>query len=60
MTLAICSGFGHFEKSALGIAWRLATVSKIEGTIEFTLMLYGFTSAASDSISVSAAAFDAA
>src|SRR2546422_6535027 len=60
ITRAISSGFGHFEKSALGMAWRLAGVSKMLGTTELTLMWYGFTSSASESNRASAPALEAA
>src|SRR5216683_4810755 len=60
MTRAISSGLGHFEKSASGMAFRFTAVSMMLGKTEFTLMLKGFTSAASESIKASAAAFDAA
>ena len=60
MTRAISSGFGHLEKSASGMAFRFTAVSIMLGSTEFTLMPYGFTSAASESIIASAAAFDAA
>src|SRR5690348_7083574 len=42
ITRAISSGFGHLEKSACGIAARLAAVSMMLGSTEFTLMLYAF------------------
>ena len=35
-TRAISSGLGHFEKSAVRIIFRLAGVSIMLGTIEFT------------------------
>src|SRR2546426_6875162 len=60
ITRAISSGFGHFEQSALGMAWRLAGVSKMLGTTELTLMWYGFTSSASESNRASAPALEAA
>jgi hypothetical protein len=34
MTRAICSGLGHFVKSALGIALRFASVSMMLGSQE--------------------------
>ncbi len=36
VTLAMSSGFGHFAKSALGIAFRFASVSMMLGRTEFT------------------------
>ena len=50
------SGFGHFAKSALGMAFRLASVSMMLGRIEFTRTPVPFTSAANESIIATAAA----
>jgi len=60
MTRAMSSGFGHFAKSALGIAFRFTSVSMMLGKIEFTLTPVPFTSAASESIIATAPAFEAA
>jgi len=60
MTCARSSGFGHVEKSASGIACRFAAVSIMLGKIEFTRTPVPFASAANESISATAAAFDAA
>src|SRR5260370_23029153 len=60
ITCAISSGFGHAAKSAFGIACRFTAVSMMLGRIEFTLTPVPFTSAASESIIATAAAFDAA
>ena len=54
------SGFGQSAKSALGIALRLASVSMMLGRIEFTRTPLPFRSAARESSSASAAAFEAA
>ena len=60
MTRAISSGFGHFVKSAVGIAFRFASVSMMLGSIEFTRTPFPLSSAANESIMATAAAFDAA
>ena len=58
MTRAISSGFGHFEKSAFGIAFRFASVSMRWGRIEFALTAVPFRSSARESTRATAAAFD--
>src|SRR5579871_4652906 len=60
ITRAISSGVGHFEKSAPGMAWRLAGVSMMLGRMELTRTPLPARSAASESISASAAALEAA
>jgi hypothetical protein len=60
MTRAISSGFGHFEKSAFGIALRFASVSMMLGRIVFTRTPLPFRSAAKESTMATAAAFEAA
>ena len=60
ITRAISSGFGHFAKSAFGIAFRFAAVSMMLGSNEFTRTPLPATSAASESIIAIAAAFEAA
>jgi hypothetical protein len=60
MTRAMFSGFGHLEKSASGIAFRLACVSMMLGRIEFARTPVPFKSAARESINATAAAFEAA
>jgi hypothetical protein len=54
------SGFGHFPKSALGIAFRFASVSMILGKIELRRTPLPFRSAARESVIARAAAFVAA
>src|SRR2546428_2854887 len=46
MTLAVASGLGHWLWSALGIALRFASVSKMLGRTALTLMRYGLSSSA--------------
>ena len=60
MTRAISSGFGHFAKSACGMALRLASVSMILGRTVFARTPLPFKSAASESSSATAADFEAA
>src|SRR6266849_4515139 len=60
MTRAISAGFGHLEKSAAGMALRLASVSIMLGRMEFTRMPLPFRSAASESSMATAADFAAA
>src|SRR6267154_3872898 len=60
MTRAMSSGFGHFEKSAVGMALRFAAVSMMLGRIEFTRTPLPFRSAAKESIRATAADFEAA
>jgi len=60
MTRAMSSGLGQVEKSALGIAFRFAGVSMMLGKIEFTRTPVPLRSAARESISAKAAAFEAA
>jgi hypothetical protein len=60
MTWAMSSGFGHEAKSAFGIACRFAGVSMMLGRMELTLTPVPFVSAASESMSATAAALDAA
>src|SRR5438309_11986267 len=60
ITSAISSGLGQLAKSAAGMAGRFAGVSKMLGTTELTQIGYDLTSAASESNSASAPAFDAA
>ena len=56
----IARAFGHFAKSALGMALRFASVSMMLGRIEFARTPVPFRSAASESIMATAAALDAA
>ncbi len=60
MTLAMSSGLGHLEKSALGMALRLAGVSMMLGRTELARTPVPRRSAASESMSATAAAFEAA
>src|SRR5216684_5632772 len=60
MTRAMSCGFGHFEKSALGMALRFTSVSMMLGRIEFTRTPVPFKSWARQSMRARAAALDAA
>jgi len=60
ITRATSSGFGHFEKSAPGIACRLGSVSMMLGRIEFTRTPVPLSSAANESSNATAAALEAA
>jgi hypothetical protein len=60
ITRAMSSGFGHFVKSAFGMALRFASVSMTLGSMEFVRTPVPLRSAAKESIIATAAAFDAA
>src|SRR2546429_3592424 len=60
MTRAMSWGFGHFEKSAFGIALRLASVSMMLGRMVFTRTPLPFTSAARASSIATAAEIEEA
>src|SRR5579863_7108431 len=60
ITAAISSGRGHLEKSAPGIALRLASVSIMLGSTVLARTPVPCRSAASESIMATAAAFEAA
>src|SRR4030095_9235647 len=60
MPRAMSAGLGHFAKSALGMAFLLASVSMILGRTEFTRTPVPLRSAAREYIIAIAAAFEAA
>src|SRR5439155_26367848 len=53
-------GVGHWPCSALGMAWRLASVSIMLGKIALTLIRYGLSSSARLWVRTSSAALEAA
>src|SRR6476620_1178284 len=60
MIVATSWRLGHLEKSALGIALRLAGVCRIDGTTAFTQIFSAASSSARFTVSEATAAFDAA
>src|SRR5260370_17864943 len=58
MTRAMSCGFGHFKKSAFGMALRFASVPMMLGRIEFTRTPVPFKSAPRASIMATAAALE--